>query len=151
MGIEPMPIWTEGPDAADPATGVRGLVEGIATGAAARGAATGGGVTIASCSGSAPELGDKTDVGMMVGPLPGEASGWGGTAVLATLMGAGIGSGGGVGGYMSGAGAGFGAGAALAWSLAPQPRQNLYRSWFSLPQREQVITRDPPRESLVLA
>jgi len=87
----------------------------------------------------------------MVGPMPGKASGGGGAAVLATAMGAGIDSGGGVGGYMSGAGAGFGAGAAPAWSLAPQPRQNLYRSWFSLPQREQVITRDPPRESLVLA
>lgn len=136
MGIEPMPIWTEGPDPGDPATGMRGLEEGIAAGAAARGAPTGGGVTSASCSGS---------------DLPGKASDGDGTAVLATLMGVGPGSGGGVGGYMSRAGAGFGASAALAWSLAPQPRQNLYRSWFSLPQREQVITRDPPRESFVLA
>ena len=103
---------------------MRGLVEGAAVGCG--GATTGGGVTIAPCIGPDPGLGGKTDVGMMVGPMATKASGGGGTAVFATLMGDGIGSGGGVGGYMSGTGTGLGAGAAApAWSLAPHPRQNL--------------------------
>lgn len=127
MGIESMPIWTEGPDPGDPAAGMRGLVPGAAAGAA-DGTIPGGGVTPEPCIGPDPGLGDKTDVGMMVGPMAAKASGGGGTAVLATLMGAGRGicSGGGVGGYMSGGGTSLGAGAAApAWSLAPQPRQNL--------------------------
>jgi hypothetical protein len=116
MGIESMPIWTDGPEAGVPATGMRGVVEG--------GATIGAGVMFTSCTGPEP-LGGKTDVGMMVGPMATKASGGGGTAVLATLMGVGISIGGGVGGYMSGTGTGLGAGAAPAWSLAPHPRQNL--------------------------
>jgi hypothetical protein len=125
MGIDPRPIWTDGPDPGEPAAGMRGLVPGAAAGCG--GATTGGGVTLAPCIGPDPELGGKTEVGIMVGPMAAKASGCGGTAVFATLMGgAGIGSGGGVGGYMSGTGTGLGAGAAApAWSLAPQPRQNL--------------------------
>ena len=128
MGIDPMPIWTDGPDPGEPAAGMRGLVEGAAVGCG--GATAGGGGTIAPCApciGPDPELGGKTEGGIMVGPMAAKAAGCGGTAVFATLMGgAGIGSGGGVGGYMSGTGTGLGAGAAApAWSLAPQPRQNL--------------------------
>ena len=129
MGIEPIPIWTDGADPGAPTTGMRGLVEGTAAGATEGGGpTTGGGVTIspcAPCNGPDPELGGRTDVGRMVGPMPGKTSGGGGTAVFAILMGAGIGSGGGVGGYMSGAGTGLGADAAPTWSLAPHPRQNL--------------------------
>jgi len=80
----------------------------------------------APCIGPDPGLGGNTEVGMMVGPMAAMASGGGGADVLATMMGAAIGSGGGVGGYISGGGTGLGAGAAApAWSLAPQPRQNL--------------------------
>jgi len=108
---------------------MRGLVPGDGAGPAnCVGATTGGGVAPAPCNGPDPELGGKTDVGIMVGPMAAKASGGGGTAVLATLMGAGmgIGAGGGVGGYISGGGTSLGAGAAApAWSLAPQPRQNL--------------------------
>jgi len=92
-----MPIWTDGPDAGDPATGMRGLVEGVPAGAAYGRAAVGGGVMFTSSIGPEPGLGGKTDVGMTVGPMAAKASG-GGTAVFATLIGAGITSGGGVGG-----------------------------------------------------
>jgi hypothetical protein len=106
---------------------MRGLVPGTAAGAANCGGATaGGGVTLTSCIGPDAGLGDKMEVGMMVGPMAPNASGDGGTAVLATPTAAGIGTGGGVGGYKSGEGTGLGAGAAApACSLAPQPRQNL--------------------------
>ncbi len=124
MGIDPMPIWTDGTEVGDPAVGMRGLVEGAGT-TAGGGATTGGGVAIASCIGPDPGEDGSTEVGMMVGPMAENASAGGGTAVFATLMGAGLGSGGGVGGYMSGGGTGLGAGAAPAWSLAPHPRQNL--------------------------
>jgi len=97
MGIESMPIWTDGPDAGDPATGMRGLVEGVPAGAAYGRAAVGGGVMFTSSIGPEPGLGGMTDVGMTVGPMAAKASG-GGTAVFATLIGAGITSGGGVGG-----------------------------------------------------
>jgi len=72
-----------------------------------------------------PTDGGMTEVGIIVCPTAPKGSGAGGIAVFATAMGAATGSGGGVGGNMSGAGTGFGAGAAPAWSLAPQPRQNL--------------------------
>ena len=45
-----------------------------------------------------------------------------------------------------GGSAGAGAGAAVC-SFWPQPRQYLNWSWFSLPQREQMITSYPPRSS----
>jgi hypothetical protein len=125
MGIESMPIWTDGPDAGGPAIGMRGLVEDIAAGAACDGGSTGGGVMSTSCIGPEPELGGRTDVGITVGPMAAKGSGGGGVAVFATPMVAGIISGGGVGGYMSGGGMGLCAGAAPAWSLAPHPRQNL--------------------------
>ncbi len=116
MGIDPMPIWTDGTEVGDPTAGIRGLVEGAtACEADAAGAATGGGVAIGSCIGPAPGGGGRTEVGMMVGPTAEKVSGWGGTAVFATLVGAaGMGSGGGVGGYASGGGTGLGAGAAPA-------------------------------------
>ena len=128
---------------------LRGPDPGVAEGVARAGDCPGGGgVGPMGCDwlGTAPKGGFEPPA--MVGPMAEKPTGSGGTAVLATLSEAGANSGGGVGGKTSAGGAGLGAGGAAACSLAPQPRQNLYRSWFSLPQREQVITRDPPRKPL---
>ena len=146
MGTEPRPICTEGAEAG-PA--LRGPDPGVAEDVARAGDCPGGGgVGPMGCDwlGTAPK--GKFELPAMVGPTAENPTGSGGTAVLATLSEAGANSGGGVGGKTSAGGAGLAAAGAAACSLAPHPRQNLYRSWFSLPQREQVITRDPPRKPL---
>jgi hypothetical protein len=66
--------------------------------------------------------------------------GGGGEKVFAMPRGAGSGA---AGGALKGS---AGAGTATC-SFEPQPRQYLNWSWFSLPQREQMITSYPPRSS----
>ena len=69
------------------------------------------------------------------------ASGVGEKALAAPTL-----AGSGAAGDALGGSAGAGAGAAVC-SFWPQPRQYLNWSWFSLPQREQMITSYPPRSS----
>jgi hypothetical protein len=155
MGTEPRPIWTEGTEVG-PTAGRRGPEGGLAVGTTGpdptegNGCECGVGPTPWAWAGKAPKAGEPSVA--MVGPTAAKAAGSGGSAVLATPRGDSFSStGGGVAAIVSGGGGdGLGA-AAWACSLAPQPKQNLYRSWFSLPQREQVITSDPPRKPCFLA
>ena len=126
MGIDPIPIWTEGTEVGAPAGAMRGLAEGIAAGSEDGGAESdGGGVGPSSPAEPEPSAAGMTEVGIMVGPAAGKASGAACAAAFPASAGGSTASGGGVGGYMSGAGAALAAGAAPAWSFAPQPRQNL--------------------------